>query len=642
MQIQRQVIEQLLGMQPLRVPNSEALRPTLLQGLSFSRPGGYESSRDTALDYLNQNGDLVSLSGYRELRGRDPSGLWLAVSYGSAQDYSLGRDRTLYADELTAGVSLSFLPGFGGYGRYSGFLGLNNTNQTCVNLTSVPGWSMSGFRMSASGSGNADLAGTYFIFYALAFIPTPSGSMLVDHRIYYYTVGASSTLDAVSYTIPSGVPTYPGLYVQLYVKEAPYSDSSAASLAEITPLPWRLYGTYDPGDTITVDANGLAVLTDITPTLPTASLQGVYTTVAPMGTIAALHNGRMWTTAKGLDGANGVALGSNQYDWDTTNDRVLVFTELETINVVAPDNYLLLSDERSRTITALASTPSGLFVFGEEDLYIVSGDIATNNLRVDLFPDMIGCTPGIKPALVGGVVFCAWKGHVYRIEGAQATPISYGLFDDQDEILDLAYDPATATLAVMERSGVYHYDLNVGEWYRDEVSRHPGDLSNLYGEQEFTGDEAKLLPIDGSLHLFMQLPWESPRPYRIIGPAPGAPYLDPHIVEYRNLDGGNPFRRDTWRYVRVPLDTASGFTLTSTPYLYYRTHDESQSDIAVIDPNYAIEGVIEGGDLLFRFPWGTVSRRLDIRIEFRSDERVAIQPGVSIGFSPGSESSPGA
>ena len=129
MKTQRFVIEQLLGMSPLRSPGSSELRPRILERFSFSRPEGYEAinqnpiSQDPA-DWLNP----AAPANFESAIGRDGTGL--ASILRANGDLSLTRRLTLLGDTtpsgaVPSGLEYTHIGAFGAYASLSYFGGVD-------------------------------------------------------------------------------------------------------------------------------------------------------------------------------------------------------------------------------------------------------------------------------------------------------------------------------------------------------------------------------------------------------------------------------------------------------------------------------------------------------------------------------------
>jgi hypothetical protein len=180
-------------------------------------------------------------------------------------------------------------------------------------------------------------------------------------------------------------------------------------------------------------------------------------------------------------------------------------------------------------------------------------------------------------------------------------------------------------------------DFATGEgWLLGKVDQN-GNLVWEYVLQESGGSAS-------SYNYYYQSAWGTlgmsqgaPGSKSIISFESGEAVTEPLVIEWRNVDAGDPYRRDYWRYIRIPVDTLEGeFALTDgeTAYLYYSITD-AHPDVSEENSSYRAEGRLSGEELVFRLPWGLASRRADFRLVIYTDQRVAIQPKVAFGYVPG-------
>lgn len=624
MKTQAYVIEQLLGMQPWRSSGSTELRPTLLERLSFSRPEGYEPVENDTLDTA---GALTHpSSAFAKVEGSDPSGL--AALLLDSGDVALVRGHTYIGASSWAGSGTrAYVPTFGMYGSHLAFSGVTNKDDITDSTLDEPNVSLTIENASDGVTENSDgalEASMVCSVVVLKVVPTPAGRLVVGAVSAGWGQDDPYRVEIAAPSPAAAGADQPDLQYEVYVNYniisgGPGTFLGGAQKKYHSGREYILSMVLEPGDTEWLQ------IADVGSVLPDTG----HTVLAGMQDPTTPHGGRLWFRP---DASNYNRVekawsykGGTSADQDTiipTDDLgrslTLAYSELGYVNLGGVTNYLFLPPGTSTEITGMVSTPSGLMVFGENDAWIISGDPALGNLQVESFPAAVGCDAGQSPIVAGGRVFTIWNNKLYALEGANAVDASRGILVDTSSPLDVASDPTRNSIAVLTSKGILRFDLASQEWYRDTPS--PGVSWST---------SARLLPAADGLRIFY------PATDSILEYQSGLLSAVSVTLEWLGLDAGDPFRRDLWRYVRIPLGLRGGtYSVGSTPYLYYRTRD-ADPDVSAEDSGHRVTGSLTDGELVFKLPWGVWGRRVDLRIVMDLGQGATIQPGISIGFVPG-------
>lgn len=637
MKLQKYVIDSLRGMQPLRTPGSSALHPTLLERLSFSKPEGYEPVSQDELDY-----PASALAGAGHfLGGRDSTGLLTILRPGPAATIVQGA--TVLADEsiVPSTATATHVPRFGLYEDEETYLGINRDGDV-VHHGGLVGMSPTFTEEdsdadSVGESSDGAMPSGVIDYLVLYVIPTEAGRLVVgyeDHYRWFLVADEDEGWMRTQITTPTAgaTPSWnaaSGIQYEVYTRYRPDErGQNPAVRKRLFGREFVLAAVMDPGESKWVGPPSVGrTLPDVGQAMRVA-----------MGGHAAEMGGRLWFVPD-ADIANYEALTT----WtnptvtipidDLARPMTLAFTEIGYMNLAGVYSYVNLPQGASTQITGLAETSGGLMVFGENDAYLLSGDPATGDLRVEPFPSSVGCDDGFQPATLGGLVFTIWRGRLYLLDGATVTDLSQGVLDGRTgdgAAIDMVADPMTNTVAVLTVDGLLRFDIERGEWYSHTPYRGSDGTDG-----EWPSD-ARLAPSPTGLRFFT-LSGTSRYVVSYATEAIGSRQRT-GTIEWRGIDGGDPLRRDYWRSLRVPLDLreGEGVDLSVGPYLYYAA-DENDPEVSDEDEDYRLDGSLTDGELVFRLPWGVVSRRIDLRLVVRLEQGAAIQPGITVGFVPGHE-----
>lgn len=470
--------------------------------------------------------------------------------------------------------------------------------------------------------GGALEPGEYDIIW-LAVVPTRAGKLVVDLGRQEYSLHAS-TGNRISVTVSEPTVDLVDLdaRVEVYLRFAPEETDDATGDVVQEELEGR---EYVLAATIDAPASGGS---DETLSL---EVPEVGVTLADFGNVGTMgvdgpmvqHQARVWAVPSANEDNYRFARGEPEVN-ALKRPMTVMHSDIGYANLTAAPFYLNLPQGASSKVTGLLSTVNGLMVFGENDAYIIAGDPATGDLQAEPFPDAVGCDDGQSPVALGGRIFTIWQNRLYMLDGAQAQDVSRGVFDGQSSIVSAVPDIATNSVAVMTGAGVLHFDLRSGEWYRHEVWRDAVGAEQDYG----SGD--RLLPNPDGLHVLK----DDGGILKVIT-YDAVEAAEPIVIEWRDLDAGEPLRRDYWRFLRVPIDIEDAYGITSA-VLTYRAK-ASQPAVSSEDAAYTITGKVLEEEIVFRLPWGLWSRNISMRLVIVAAQRTAILPGISLGFSPGHE-----
>lgn len=351
----------------------------------------------------------------------------------------------------------------------------------------------------------------------------------------------------------------------------------------------------------------------------------------------ALHNGRIW----GLAVQDEERWPNDVASPEIANQHqrfVLSYTEVGWANLISDRSWIVIQPTQSTQFTGILSTPSGLLVMFENEIYLVTGDPAFGNVSVELYLDMVGhdmpidgmtpADPGPRPCKVGGVPFVIWNGKVWVLQAGQAQQLAPDQWRRDDPFVRISPEPQTRSLLALTETGlVFRYILDDQFWLTDPMTRAGVDD----GVQEFltncaclSGDNTRFMLGDGSL-------WSTRQD--------GTPD-SPHIY-YRSMDFGEPQKRHALYMVKFGVENYQRntdraddqFDPAVLPVLYFEadradnTLSEGLPSIGVAEPMpwggrlpYSLARVrADGGAYSWRLPLAaTKSSGIDVRLELRN------------------------
>lgn len=152
----------------------------------------------------------------------------------------------------------------------------------------------------------------------------------------------------------------------------------------------------------------------------------------------------------------------------TLPPNTIVWTEPGMINLCTAYSYHTIVPRASFSITGLTSSPAGVVVMMENEMYVGTGTFADiRTTRIAPYPATVGHDPGARYGQAGSTIFVVWGGRVYAVDGGQATLISYQV-DDGVPFVGIAYDGKRNMLVARKSDGrVLRYDIARQVWFDD-------------------------------------------------------------------------------------------------------------------------------------------------------------------------------
>lgn len=332
----------------------------------------------------------------------------------------------------------------------------------------------------------------------------------------------------------------------------------------------------------------------------------------------AVHSGRVWGLAAQDEDRwpqnDAISFEiANQF-----NRFVLTYTETGWANLISDQSFIPIQPTQSSNFTGMISTPSGLMVMFDNEIFLVTGDPAFGNVTVELFLDMIGCDLGSVPTRMGGLVFVVWDGRVWLLQAAQAVDISRNQWRPDDQFVRVTAEPQSRSiLAVTESGRVLRFFVDDQFWMTDPMNREDFVLGELLPNCVCDPDDyTRFVEPTGEV-------W--------ITRTDGTPDT-PHIV-YRDMDFGLPERRTPLYVAKMTFEgpivgsefvrTEVGYDSEALPGLLYEagsssngvTHQSLDAQAGGIQPVMGAVGTQRIGTMSFRMPL-RVSRSYSMSVRF--------------------------
>lgn len=337
-----------------------------------------------------------------------------------------------------------------------------------------------------------------------------------------------------------------------------------------------------------------------------------------------LHAGRIW----GMLSQNDTLYPNDGITLELANifgGYILGYTEPAFANLLRPDNYLPLRPGQSTAFTGLLSTPSGLMVFFDNEVFVVDGDPAAGTLGYELYPDIIGNDEGVTPCRVGGVPFCIWDGQVYALVGGKAEPVSSPVYRQADPFVRIVAESSERSLLALTQAGeVWRYHLEGAFWLVDPSSNGIREL--LPNNRANATDNTHYVTNTNAV---------------VVTRRDGTP-ATPSIT-YRGINFGNPRQRYSIYRVRLPVEglivetdrTALGYNEALVPHLYAVRADTNLIDIDTPSGLTAIIAKQDEEMFTWTLPLGAAkSRFIDLRMEFQSlGYGHVVSPSIEVTYS---------
>src|SRR5690606_2231246 len=157
----------------------------------------------------------------------------------------------------------------------------------------------------------------------------------------------------------------------------------------------------------------------------------------------------------------------------------------------------------------------GLLVMFDNELHVVTGDPAFDNVTVELFTNLAGNDEGVKHCKVGGTPFVVWTGKIWALTGEGAQEVSVGQWLPDDPFVQIVPEPQSRSLlALTQNNKVFRYVLDKQFWLTDTVCTFLNDdielmLPNCVFE---TGDNTRFVTDDGRVFTTRRDLEETPDP----------------------------------------------------------------------------------------------------------------------------------
>lgn len=329
---------------------------------------------------------------------------------------------------------------------------------------------------------------------------------------------------------------------------------------------------------------------------------GAATTAVFEKSRTAIHNGRVWAMANQDEDRWAITDGISPEIANQSNRFVLSYTETGWANLMSDQNYIPIQPTQSEEFTGLLSTPSGLMVMFDNEIFLVSGDPAFGNLSLELYLDMAGCDQGVTPCKIGGLPFVIWDGKVWMLQAGEVSEIGRDQWSPLDPFVRIAPEPNSRSILVRTKGGIVHrYVVDDSFWMTDPVNRDDEPILEM-----LSAPDVRFVQSDGAV-------WVVDR-----DETPDVP----HIV-YRDLDFGFPERRTPLYVTRLgiegPLAAAiydredAGYDADDVPALFYTSGASTNGDTYETLNALPTGGVPSRMDTLGNRDVGVVGWKLPLR-----------------------------
>lgn len=222
------------------------------------------------------------------------------------------------------------------------------------------------------------------------------------------------------------------------------------------------------------------------------------------------------------------------------------------INMTKAFNYFDVPFTKSNRITALASSPAGLLIFSESEIFLFRGDPGSSPSLIR-FSGTIGCDLGKEIATMGGVVFTIFNGEVYVISLGMGD-IDFDGAIENISIPIVAKDSKIAKIAVSEQENyltvrndkfkTFVYDFFNKKWF--ESPNSPSDSASSV-------DNLEIINYAGANGVYYCRPPASGNTVFFQVRRNGHDWVNSVTARFgfRELDFGDKFSRKLFRSVEV-------------------------------------------------------------------------------------------
>lgn len=469
-------------------------------------------------------------------------------------------------------------------------------------------------------------AGTYTVYWVVS-VPTKAGLLAVDLRSREFVM-AGEAGNSITVKLPSidgargikdqnGSPSWmtedflrEKVYVDVYVKSriGETGDTETHEDDVLADYGAHFDFTLRPGG----GPQGADKTEDIIDKLPIGRLlgdEGAALLVALGEGETVMHRERVWgvfsdVESNYLKSDPDVSIEASQ----VVSGTAIGYTDIGYANLARPGNYLPIAPGDSTQFVGMVSTPSGLLVFFDNEVHLISGDPNDGSLATELYPDVIGADPGTRPTRLGGVAFSIWKGNIYALAGGQAQKLSQPAYMPDDKFVEVIPEPASRSLIARTQSGqVFRYVLDFQFWANNT---HTGEFldymlphADSFGARYISSGAVSRLVKD-----------EDP--------------LTPEMV-WLDIDLGDKSRVDAVYGLRVTIKNYNPDS-NGRPRLYYSVNSgESIQTDFVYGSQYEEE-------FIFRLPRGRKARLFDLRLVITdATYSIAVEPHIKILYVPG-------
>ena len=421
-------------------------------------------------------------------------------------------------------------------------------------------------------------SGSYNI-YAISYINTPAGRLVYDLTRVTVTGDDGSTIkfrasgkDSIATDNTWADPyTIDQLRFDVYIQLV----ADAVGDEGIVPENTIRYAFTEPFPDAADGDDGLADLTRTIDELPLGRQvvsRGLPTTSVLERSLTALHNGRMWGMAHQDESKWHVEDdGISPEIANQANRFVLCYSETGWANLMSDQNFIPIQPTQSQNFTGLVSTPFGLLVMFDNEIHVVTGDPAFDNVTVELFTNLAGNDKGSKPCKVGGTPFVIWTGKIWALTGDGAQEVSVGQWLPDDPFVQIVPEPQTRSLlALTANNRVFRYAIDKQFWLTDTVCTFSGDDIELMLPNCVcvTGDNTRFVTATGAVFTTR----------RDLDQPPDPPY-----VAWNEMDFGSPEKRKAFHLLKATFQGEvadliydrdnPGFDPDAVPKMFYFTNN---------------------------------------------------------------------
>lgn len=333
------------------------------------------------------------------------------------------------------------------------------------------------------------LAGGQYNVYVISYFNSPAGRVVYDIQRTVqttedggsigFTASGKDWIQTNNTWMPSGFAAK--LRFDVYVQLV------AESIGEegITPENTIRYAFTEPFPDGSDEVTDIDRSLDELPLGRQAVSRGLPTTAVFEKRMTAVHQGRVWGLAH-----------QDETEWQVENDGispeianqfnrfVLCYTETGWANFMSDQSFIPIQPTQSSRFTGLISTPMGLLVCFDNEIHVVTGDPAFDNVTVELFTDLVGNDYDqendrlIRPAKVGGMPFVTWNGKIWALS-QNAQDISESQWLSSDPFIQIVPEPQNRSLLALTQSGlVFRFIIDKQFWFTDAVTG-PGDTFTI-------------------------------------------------------------------------------------------------------------------------------------------------------------------